>query len=819
MAVIAKDAQKRRKKAAAKAAKLPSLGQVTHIRRVDPETETFEDFRGLRYAVWEVGGCDPDNAHTVAGWNFMLNALEFPVQFSVRQHAPDFTGVKRDLARQRPDWMLDGDINEVGNSLLDYLSSMERGEGAGSRVVDRRWYVSCQDNHSMEMNSLLGQTGFEAARLSAQGLSELLKSCCSGLGFGHNLELFQVREERNLLEMNQRYMATYEVFKWPRRISTAFIEGLLRSGDEMDLSLWLYPISQARSHSQLQMQRARFEGSRMALETKGKVVSPEVELAIQDASRIADAVERGISRLYHRTMMVSVYAKDRESLREIGQKVTSHCRSNLAGARPLTFRQGRGLAAMIPAGRRGTSNPDVTDSDTILRMFPFGPPDLCEGEGTLFAMDLRSRTPVIYDPFSPSSMNAHMVVMARSGAGKSFLTKLRVVREAMRGVPVYLIDPEGEYSTIAEKLGGEVFVPGTPGYGLNPFIVRYTGQGDLAQRVSSLSSLVNVMLEGKVDLDLKASIDRCLMDFYLGELDKFSEEERAGARLGSGGMAAFHDFLKTPGCRDVEGGQRLFHLLSLFSTGSARYLMEKDARDLVNDEASVTSFNLKNLTGTLKPVATAMCAEVVWGLGVSDPKPRLLVVDECWTMLATPSGAEALITIAKRARKYSLGLMSITQDVQDFLSEDKSGGVITGHAGRSLLQNSATKLALSQDPAALPMVVDALALSDSNGAFLAGALRGQGILVGEQGNTFPVEIVSTLEERQLVLDQSWRRHGDEEALWTRDEETGQLQSKDLGEVETDLTKIASTVEREVAMTRADAGPGVPPGSGHGPGRP
>ena len=187
--------------------------------------------------------------------------------------------------------------------------------------------------------------------------------------------------------------------------------------------------------------------------------------------------------------------------------------------------------------------------------------------------------------------------------------------------------------------------------------------------------------------------------------------------------------------------------------------MEDSAHNLLENEAPVTSFNLKNLSGSLKPVATSICSEVVWSMAVSAPRPRRLVVDECWTVLATPSGADALITIVKRAQKYQLGLLTITQDVQDFLAEQTGAGAIQSHAGRSLLQNSAMKLVLSQDPAALPQVVDALGLSQDEGAFLVGSLRGQGLLISETGTTFPIDIVSTALERELVEDQAWRQDG------------------------------------------------------------
>ena len=255
---------------------------------------------------------------------------------------------------------------------------------------------------------------------------------------------------------------------------------------------------------------------------------------------------------------------------------------------------------------------------------------------------------------------------------------------------------------------------------------------------------------------MKASVDRCLSGFYAKELSQAEGDRKI---LGQGGMADLHAYLENDAPADA-GGKHLAHLLSPFATGSARFLMRGDARDLLDQEAPVTSFNLKNLPSRMKPVATSVCAEVVWGLAVTNPRPRILIVDECWTVLATPSGAEALLTIVKRARKYQLGLMAITQDVQDFLAENANAGLITGHAGKSLLQNSALKLAFQQDAAALPLVASALGLNDDVTGFLSASMRGQGVLVGERGDCYPVEIVSTPEERTVVMDRSWLRDGE-----------------------------------------------------------
>ena len=729
---------------------IPSLGRQLRLRRV--HEDEVEDLAGVRYTVWRVAGCDISDPKSEAGWMSFLNNLEFPVQILVRQHAPDYSGFRSQAIEDRPEDMREGFVNKVGNSLLDMLHRVEEEGG----VVAREWYVVARSDRHIEVAAALSQGGFDASLMTTDDLGLLLQACCSGMGYGHTQSRFQMRASPSELELNYRFASVYEVVRWPRRATPLFLEGLLRTGEELDLSLWVWPVSNRESNSRLQTQRSRFEGARLSDVQRGRLVRPEVDQAIADVTRVAESVERGDNRLFRRTMSIALFSPTRQGLRDAHEKLIGHFRSSIARVLRLKFRQLQGFSCVMPALRRGLLPDDLTDGETMLRMFPFGPPDLDRREGVLLGLDMRSRTMVFHDAFKPDALNGHMVLMARSGAGKSFSVKLRTVRETLRGMRCYIIDPEGEYSILAKTLGGEVFIPGSPGYGLNPFVVTYRGMGALSNRVSSLGSLLQMMLEGEADQDLKASIDACLMKFYL------EQKEELGGRnpvLGQGGIAEFHRFLES-GAAARRGGERLAHLLSPFSTGSAQFLLRSDVRDLLEHEAPVTAFNLRNLPPRLKAVATAVCTEVVWGLAISDPRPRLLIVDECWTVLATRSGAEALLTVAKRARKYRLGLMAITQDVQDFLAEDTSAGAIQGHAGKSLLQNSAMKLLLQQDPAALPLVVSALGLTDDAAAFLASSLRGQGLLVGERGDCYPLDILSTEEERSVLLDRSWVQLGD-----------------------------------------------------------
>ena len=729
-----------------------SLSEVTKVRRI--VDGCIEDMSGHRWGVWEVGGCDVGDSRFFFGWSQVLNSVEYPVQVIIRQHAPDYRQVREDMLRARPDRLRDpgSRIGGAADSVLDYLEFLE-----GDRnVVERRWYMVASDSRSSEFRATLGQSGFSVERLGDDDLREMYLACTSGLGLTQEPVGYQLRDSSRHFQLNHRDGAVYEVNRWPRRISFKFLEELLRLGEEMDVSLWIGPMSKRESNSHLQMQLSRFQGARLASLQKGKMVSPEVDMAIEDLGRISDGVERGTNRLFRRGMAFCLYGRDQRRLREICETVESYFRSAMAGVRLLKYRQARSFHLVMPVCRHGPGGVDLTDGETMVRMFPFGPPDLDDREGVLLGLDERSKTPVFVDAFSPRSLNGHMTIMARSGAGKSFCVKIRVLRESGRDVPVYIIDPEGEFGVLAEELGGEIFVPGAEGYGLNPFIYKYVNDTELVNRVSGLGALVEVMLGGEVDQNLRATIDRSLMGYYRSEMLK---AESSDTVLGSGGMLSFHAFLDSVDGKDW-GSEKLAHLLSKFATGSARFLFQGEGRNLLDNEMPVTSFNLKHLPGTLKPVATSICSEVVWGLAVTRPRPRLLVVDEVWTVLATKAGAESLITIVKRARKHKLGMVCITQDVQDFLSEDRSGGAITGHAGRSLLQNSALKLAFQQDPAALYMVADALQLQPWVVDYLRRCGRGQGVLVGAAGDTYPFVVVATDEERDLVEDESWREHGE-----------------------------------------------------------
>ncbi len=227
-----KKKKKRRSERKSKPAKvLPSLSTLSMVRRI--EGDVIEDFAGQRFAVWSVAGCDSTSAQVINGWLLMLNSIEYPVQILIRQHAPDMSGVRQEFLSVRPAHMKEGRINDVGNSMLDYLREMEE----GGRVVSRKWYVVASEAKAMELQSVMLQSGFKAERMGEEELALLLQASVSGMGYGYTRDLYQAQETSTYLELNERYMSVYEVNRWPRRVSLLFLEQLLRTGEEMDISV------------------------------------------------------------------------------------------------------------------------------------------------------------------------------------------------------------------------------------------------------------------------------------------------------------------------------------------------------------------------------------------------------------------------------------------------------------------------------------------------------------------------------------------------------------------------------------------------------
>ena len=704
---------------------LPLFFMLSHLEEDGPVR-----LDGVKLGVCEVMGLELDEPK-LGAFAGALNALDFPAQLLVRQHPPRL-GVLREKLQEAQPSNLPPQTKAASESLQRLLTELETRDG----ILDRRFYAVCEAARTDDLRGLLSRAGLSVHPLRGRQLRMFFVSAVLG---GSPAEMdeetpVEVEMGRRELRVGGHLTRSLHLGKWPRSLAPGFLQSLMAAGAPMDLSVHVGPIPAEQAARTLEWQKVRFESAQSLSFKRGRTMSPEAEIALEDITRLRGEVQRGRERLFHASLSVTLHAKDEASLKEMTQRAKAHFAATLGKLDNLAFRQREGLLSTLPLGLNAVAEWRTLDTSSLARLFPFSPPDLDTRSGTLYGIDMRACSPVVYDPWDGTHLNANTAVLARSGSGKSFATKLGVLRGITRGVTAYVIDPEGEYADMARAAGGRVLSPGVPGQGMNPFVIDRGDDEELLQRIGSLRRLIEVMVGESLGAERRASLDHALAGYYA------QHRERTG----------FRDFYKY-----LEGeAEDLSRLLRPFATGSLRNLLSDEGDDLLGSEALVTVFDLRLLEPELRPAAAMVCTETVWAAAAQNPKPRLLVVDEVWSIMQHPEGAAFMVSMAKRARKHRLGLQFITQDVQDLLSEDTSR-TITGHSGRALLQNAAFKLVLQQDAAAIGTVGDAFDLPEDLQRWLLSCPRGDGLLLAK-GQRFPVRIEATPEETEVI---EWRPGG------------------------------------------------------------
>ena len=422
---------------------------------------------GVKLAVLEVMGLELDEPR-LGAFAGSLNALDFPVQLLVRQHPPVLQGLREKLTDSQP-----GDLprqtKDAADSLGRLLTTLENREG----ILDRRFYAVCEHARSDELRALLVRAGLGVFPLNGQALRLLLLASALGGSPDDRDEDagMEVEVNRRDISIGDHLVRSLHLGKWPRSLAPGFLQGLMAAGAPMDLSVHLGAIPTEQAARSLEWQKVRFESAQSLSLKRGRSMSSEAEIALEDVSRLRDEVQRGRERLFHASLSVTLHAGDAEKLEDVTQKAKAHFAATLGKLDNLAFRQREGLLSTLPLGLNAVAVWRTLDTSSLARLFPFSPPDLDTRSGTLYGIDLRACAPIIYDPFDGTHLNANTAVLARSGSGKSFATKLGVLRGLCRGVRAYIIDPEGEYTDMARAAGGKVLSPGVPGQGMNPFVI------------------------------------------------------------------------------------------------------------------------------------------------------------------------------------------------------------------------------------------------------------------------------------------------------------------------------------------------------------
>ncbi|MFG1697101.1 VirB4 family type IV secretion system protein [Nonomuraea sp. NPDC049309] len=551
-------------------------------------------------------------------------------------------------------------------------------------------------------------------------------------GFGPNAVL--VRPSH--LRVGDGLCATLAVNGYPREVTSGWLEPLLTYPGRLDVSLHIDPVPSLVAADRLRKQLARLESGLRSDQQHGRLLDPSTEVAAEDAQELASRIARGQARLFRVSIYLTVHAASQVELDEACAQVRALAASLLLDARAVAFRQLQGWVSSLPLAFDNLNATRTFDTPALAAAFPFTSPDLTATMGptaVLYGANAASASLVTWDRFAQPNHNS--AIIASSGAGKSYLAKLEVLRSLYVGVEAAVIDPEDEYARLCTAVGGAYLHLGAPDVRLNPFDLPQ-GRDALTRRVLFLHTLIAVMLGEPLDKAGKAALDRAILGAY----------RQAGITFDPGTWdrtpPVMHDLVSAltedsaPEAAEIAAG------LAPYVTGSHRRLF--DGHTTTRPDSHLSVFSLRDLPEELKAVGTLLTLDAVWRR-VSHPdqrRPRLVVVDEAWLLMKDPEGAKFLLRMAKAARKHWAGLSVVTQDAGDLLGSP---------IGQAIIANSATQILLRQAPQAIDAVSDAFNLSEGERHLLLSAERGTGLLAADSGaSRVAFHVLASAHEHRLV---------------------------------------------------------------------
>jgi type IV secretory pathway VirB4 component len=480
-------------------------------------------------------------------------------------------------------------------------------------------------------------------------------------------------------------------------------------------------------HKIAQMQ-ATIDGDMRA----GKVIDPVVQVQLNDAMTLQSELAKGSERFFQFGLYICIPADRKEELDTISKEVDSTLSSLLIVAKSAILEQDHGFLSTMPMFHDKLQVWRNMDTTSLAMTFPFSTASLTRNEGILYGINQHDGSLIIFDRFTLENSNS--VILGKSGGGKSFLVKLESLRLLMMGVDVIILDPENEYSAACRSMGGEfVEFSATSQYKINPFELPEdsTEPDELQNKILDLHSLLTVML-GEITPTQDALLDRALVSAYQnrGIVPDPTTFKNPAPYL--------EDLYKAFLGMETEEARLLAERLEKYIRGSAAGIFnQKSTFDIKNP---FTVFGIRDLEENLRPIAMYIVLDYIWNRIKKERKRRVLIVDEAWYLIKNKDSASYLKNFAKRARKYGMGLTTITQDVEDFLSTED---------GKAIITNSSLQIILKQSTAAVDKIAEVFYLTGGEKHFLLSAGVGEGLFFASQ-NHVGFRVVASDEERQLI---------------------------------------------------------------------
>ena len=542
-----------------------------------------------------------------------------------------------------------------------------------------------------------------------------------------------VEVDFDFIKVNNVYYKTLFVAGYPRFVAPGWLEPIVNFNSSLDISFYVYPVQGKSVLDDLRRKIAEMEAEISTDIERGRIVDPATTAKLEDARALQEQLVKGIERYYEFSFYITIPANSIDELNNISRQIESLLGSLLIVAKHAMLDQREGFLSSAPYGQDRLAITRNMDTTSVATTFPFTSAELSSDRGVLYGINSQNESFIIFDRFSLE--NGNMTVFATSGAGKSYFVKLEAVRSLMIGSEAIILDPEAEYKTLCEAVGGEyIAFSFNSSAKISPFDlaqIREEGENQLGLKILSLHSLMKVIM-GQITPTQEAMLDRALIMTYKAKgITNDPETQTKEPPL-------IEDLYKTLIGMEVPEALDLAARIEKFVRGSFQGIFDKQTNINLNNPFTV--FSVKDLQDALRPIAMFMILDYIWTRVKKDIKRRILIVDEAWHMMRYPDTAQFLWSVVKRARKYYLGLTTITQDVEDFLSQD---------IGKAIVTNSALRLLLKQSPAAIDKIGDLFYLSQGEKQLLLAANVGEGIFFAGPHHA-PIRVVASEEEHKLI---------------------------------------------------------------------
>ncbi|MEK7227521.1 MAG: conjugal transfer protein TraC [Patescibacteria group bacterium] len=540
------------------------------------------------------------------------------------------------------------------------------------------------------------------------------------------------------INLGEKILRSFFVISYPRFLSEGWFSPIINMDKVFDVSIFVHPIETGRVLRQFQRKVAEVQSQIHTREEKGLVRDPMLDVAYQDLENLRDQLQQAQEKLFDVGLYITIYGDSDSELDKVESEIKSILEAKLIYVKPALFQQEQGYKSTLPLGNDLLGVHSKLNSSPLSSLFPFTSFDLTSDKGILYGINRHNSSLVLFDRFSLENYNS--IMFAKSGAGKSYATKLEILRSLMFDIDIICMDPENEYEYMTEVVGGRYFkISLNSDHHINPFDLPVLGPGESAANVlrSNIINLVGLfrLMMGGLTAEEDAIIDRAITETYaLKDITVESDFRTIEPPL----MSDFELVLS-----GMEGGESLAQRLSKYTKGTWSGFINRPSNVDINRKFVV--FSLRDMEDELKPIAMYIVTHYIWNAIRKELKKRLLVIDEAWWMMKSEDTASFLMGLVKRGRKYFLGVATITQDVGDFLKSPYGVPIIT---------NSSIQILLKQSPTTIDELQRTFNLTDEEKYLLLESDVGEGIFFAGLKHVAIKNIASYTEDQIITSDPS-----------------------------------------------------------------